>query len=650
MDLTVDIESYSDLDLKKVGLHVYAAHPSTRILIAAWAVDDDPVASISEGSGGLDKQRLVALLQSDDATVHAWNAAFEVALFYHCWGVEIPLERVRCDMVHAMSLALPGSLAQAGKAIGLDPELLKSSVGTRLINKFCKPRKPTKGKPWARCTIDTDPEDWAQFVGYCRQDVEAERAIHQRLRAFPMRAADWAEWRLDQKINTTGLPIDSTLVRGAIAADAAGRKPLVEESKRITGLANPNSLATLRKWLADQGVDTPNLTKTTVRDLLLEELPEDVRRALELRQQLGKTSVTKYQALDRATCEDGRLRGSLQFYGASRTGRWAGRIFQPQNIPRGSIKSTDQLHQTVERVRAGGEATADELSSCIRSAVRAPEGQLIRVADLANIESRILGWLAHSRRMLSCFASGGDIYRDFGGELFRMPAADLSKEQRNYSKPPTLGCGYGLGADGLVAYAAGMGQEMNIVEANDAVMVFRRTYHEVVRLWRLLEGATKDLIEYGKPGEGRRVGRLVFELKPPFLFMRLPSGRRLAYYKPKVEMQMAPWGDRVPTVTYMGVDQYTRKWTRMSTFGGKWVEQACQAISRDLLAHGMALADDMQFEVIGHTHDELQALSDADSWLDHEVLSWCMYQPPPWADEHLHLDAEGFSDIIYRKD
>lgn len=230
-----------------------------------------------------------------------------------------------------------------------------------------------------------------------------------------------------------------------------------------------------------------------------------------------------------------------------------------------------------------------------------------------------------------------------------MPAADLTKEQRNYSKPPTLGCGYGLGADGLVAYAAGMGTEMTRQQASDAVRLFRDTYHEVVRLWRLLESATKDLIEFGKPGEGRKVGRLVFELRPPFLFMRLPSGRRLAYYQPKVEMQLAPWGDEVPSVTYMGVDQYTRKWTRMSTFGGKWVEQACQAISRDLLAHGMALADETGFEVIGHTHDELQALSDEDSWLDHEVLSWCMYQPPPWADEHLHLDAEGFSDTIYRK-
>jgi DNA polymerase len=643
MRLFVDIETYSEADLKSAGLHVYAAHPSTQILVVAWALNDGPVqVACCEGSP---PQALLDHLATS-CLVHAWNAAFERTLFKHVWDLDIPLDRWRCDMVHSMSLSLPASLGQAGKAISLPPEMLKHTTGTRLIQKFCKPRKPTAGKPWTRSTAASDPEDWIQFVEYCRQDVEAERAIHRRLRRWRMPEQEWSYWRMDQRINETGLPIDRALVKGAMQADTRNRRDMMAEAREITRLGNPNSAQALLRWFAGNGLELPDLTKDTVRKALEQDLAPGVGRVLELRQDLARASVTKYKALDRATSSDHRLRGCLQFYGASRTGRWAGRVFQPQNLPRGSLKP-EQLREVVESVRNGADASADELVSCIRSAVRAPEGQLLRVADLANIESRILGWISNSRRMLDCFANDRDIYADFGTELFRCAIEEIDKARRNYSKPPTLGCGYGLGAVGLVAYADGMGQAMTLDQAQQAVDVFRSVYDEVPRLWRLLEQASKELIREGSGAT--RVGRLRFIMDAPFLFMELPSGRRLAYFMPKVEQKETPWGELADTVTYMGVDQYTRKWTRIGTFGGKWVEQACQAISRDLLAHGLAQAEESGFEVVGHTHDEIIALSDAQDWRDHDVLSWCMVQQPPWGDEKLYLGAEGFSDVIYQK-
>jgi len=643
----VDIETFSEADLPKVGAYRYAEDPSTRILMAAWAVDGGEV-RVETCDGGGPPADLLRLLNSPAATIHAWNAAFELAVFRSVWGLDVDLERVECDMVHAMSLALPGSLAAAGTALGMDASVLKDPIGSRLINKFSKPRRPTSSKPRARETQETDPENWALFEGYCKRDVESEREVYRRIRKWPMPCSEWAHWRQDQRINRTGLPIDADLVRGAMSADRSNRRALLAEAREITGVSNPNSVQQLRAWLQSRGCALETLDKAAVSDALAGDLDDTTRRVLEIRKELSKTSTKKFDALDRATCADSRLRGAFQFYGASRTGRWAGRIFQPQNLPRGTIKSVDVLHDTVERVRSGGTATADELVSCIRSAVRAPAGTVLAVADLANIESRILGWISNAKRMLQCFDTGGDIYRDFGQELFNLPAAELTKAQRNYSKPPCLGCGYGLGADGLVAYAAGMGQDMTKEEAQHAVGVFRDAYWEVPRLWRGIEDATFAVVN--GDAESMRVGRLRFERDGRWLFMVLPSGRRLAYLDPKIESRPAPWGGNTDTLTYMGMDQYTRKWTRLSTFGGKWVEQACQSISRDLLAHGLAEAERTGFQIVMHTHDEIAALVDDGSWLDHDVLSWCMTRPPQWADRRLYLGAEGFTDTIYRKD
>lgn len=642
----IDIETFAETDLTTEGLDRYAADPTLEILMASWFhqgelvtwSQPDPVPAV-----------LLGLLADPDVLVHGWNVRFERACIAAAWGVEIPWRRCRCDMAQALSLGLPGSLGAAGAALGLSADQAKKRTGRTLIRKFCQPRRPTKNKPWTRCNWETDPENWAEFVDYNRQDVRAEMTIHRKLARWPVPVFEWRHWCEDARVNDAGLPIDRTLVDQAILIDQRNHDRLIEEAQAITGLANPNSVAQLSDWLRRQGVATESLTKHQVQTLLDAGQTPEVERVLQIRQELGKTSVKKFHALARATGRDGRLRNSLQFYGAARTGRWAGRIFQPQNLPRGNINDPEALRETVERIRAGGEATPDELSSVIRCAVRAPDGRLLRVADLANIESRILGWLADSRRMLRVFADPeGDIYKDFAVELFQCRPDEVDKARRNYAKPPTLGCGYGLGADGLVKYAEGYFVDMTKDEAQTAVDTFRQTYPEVPALWRRLTAATVGLVRAGK---GRRVvGRLRFEYDAPFLFMILPSGRRLAYLQPTIEERKAPWGDMVPNVTYMGLDQYTRQWVRLSTHGGKWVEQACQAISRDLLALGVSQALAAGFEVVGHTHDELIALSGADDWLDHDVLAWCMTRPPPWGDAKLYLGAAGFSDVIYRKD
>lgn len=648
-EVFIDVETYSEANLKKTGTDVYASHPTTEVLLVSWAVDDGPTSTWDVRLSQVVPTPLRGLFEAQDTFFHAWNARFENAIFREVLGIRVPLERWYCDMVHALSLGLPASLAEAGAAVGLPESETKTRAGRRYVQLFCGPT-PSNWR-LRRCSKETHPEEWAGFLEYNAQDVVAERAIYRRLERWPVSALERGYWRLDQKVNDTGLPIDRVLVEQAIEVSDRNTRNEIRRAMELTGGVSPNNPVAFRGWLHQQGVPVPDITKHTVaRTLEEEDLPPAVREVLQIRQSLGKTSTAKYRALTNATSADGRLRGCLQFYGAARTGRWAGRVFQPQNLPRGGVSDPDELRRLVGRIRAGGEATQEELSDAIRAAVRAPEGKLLRVADLANIESRILGWISDSERMLRVFATGEDIYRDFASQLYRIPVEEVTKEQRNYAKPPTLGCGYGLGAKGLVAYADGMFVTMTQEEAQEAVDVFRSTYGEVVSLWRALERVTKHLL---REREGLAViGRLRFQYQAPFLFMVLPSGRRLAYLHPKLEQRPAPWDPEqlIDQVTYMGLNQYTRKWERMSTFGGKWVEQACQAISRDLLAYGMAEADRLGFEVIGSTHDELIALTDADDWRDHEVLAWCMTRMPPWGDDKLHLGAAGFSDEIYRKD
>lgn len=461
-------------------------------------------------------------------------------------------------------------------------------------------------------------------------------------------------YELDCEINQRGLPIDRLLVENAIAAYERNMASLTAQLKAATGLPNPNSVAQLGRWVDAQGVIATCLDKQALRELLDDpDLPGHVREVLALRQQAAMTSIKKYYALRDATSEDGRLRNTLQFYGAARTGRYAGRIFQPQNLPRGSL-SEDEMTEAVERIRAGGDATQEELQACIRAAVRAPEGYRLVVADLANIEARVIGWIAYDHTMLDVFAEGRDIYKDYGTALLRKPYDEIDKAERHYCKPPALGCGYGLGSKGLVAYADGMGVAMTREQSVEAVASYRERYKAIPAFWREIDAAAKRLTLRGR---GMcEVGRMTMAADPPWLFLRLPSGRRLAYLHPRVEQRIAPWAEededdppRVDTVTYMGVDQLTRQWRRQHTFGGKWTEQACQAIARDVLINGMLAANARDFEVLLTVHDELVTMVPEDSALGPRELEGCMTERPDWADDKLYLDAEGFESVFYHK-
>ena len=457
---------------------------------------------------------------------------------------------------------------------------------------------------------------------------------------------EWEHFMLDRTINQRGVPIDMALVSGGIAAYERNLETLYSRARELTHLNNPNSVTQLISWLDQRGTATETLDKQAVSGLLAGDLPDDVREVLEIRRQMSMTSIKKLYTLRDATSSDGRLRNTLQIYGASRTGRWAGRLFQPHNIPRGSLQG-DALYEAVERIRSGGDATMEEIQSCLRSCIRAPEGKRLVVSDLSNIESRILGWVADEPTMLKVFREGLDIYKDYGESLLRKSYSDITKPERNYCKPPALGCGYGLGAKGLVKYADGMGVTMNLDQSQAAVDAFRNRYSAVTKLWRDLESAKFSAI---RNGGTHKAGRCTFTLDDPWLFLGLPSGRKLAYLLPLVEMKETPWGEDRPTVTYMGTNQFTRKWERQKTYGGKIVENICQAISRDVLAEGLQEAEETGFECVLHTHDEIVAVIDEDDWLDETALSECMSVLPDWADDELYLDAEGFSDVIYRKD
>lgn len=465
-----------------------------------------------------------------------------------------------------------------------------------------------------------------------------------------MTANEWAVWRLDQKINRVGLPIDLVFVDSAIAIDTENRARLTARAAALMGVDNPNSRDQFVEWLAGEDVNVDTLRKADVAELRAGELAPNVREALEIRAELSKTSIKKYYTLRAATGTDGRLRGCFQFNGAARTGRWAGRIFQPQNLPSGSI-APKWIHVAREVIASGDYEfaaamypnVADLLSSGIRTAVAAPKGKKLVVADLASIETVMIAWAARCPALLAVFREGRDAYKEYATRLFGVPYDKVTPAQRKYSKPPVLGCGYMLGAKGLVAYAKGYGVTMGEDEAKAAVDAYRTAYPEVVRFWYAVDRAMKTAIE--SPGQVFKVG--VFKLKKDgdFLLLKLPSGRCLGYYKPEID----PDGRFGPEITYMGTELGSR-WTRLSTHPGKITENIIQAIARDLLAEGLINADaDPGLEVVGHVHDEILALADENDDTATDRLIAAMCRLPAWAAD-APVGAAGWSGLFYRKD
>lgn len=672
--LFIDIEVRSPTSIKH-GVYAHADDPDAELLLVAYALGREPVRQWSPAEGEPVPADLHKALTYHPA-LRAQNAAYERTVLASKYSQDLRDPDIwRCDMVGALYKSLPGSLDKLGEIVGLPADKRKLAEGKRLVKLFCMPRKPTKNKPWMWADHTNEPDKWALFKEYNRQDVETQRAIHYKLNRWPLPDTEQRIWELDQRINDRGLPIDMDLVRGAISVAETQFTQLTEQLVSLTGLANPNSVQQLLGWLSSEGIEMPNLQKATVIKTLQDpSVTGTPRKVLEIRQTIAKASNKKYNALVNAVSPDNRLRGTFQFYGANRTGRWTGKIFQPHNLPRGY--SDPKEIQLVRDLLAGkdpqnllGLLTDDDpltaMSKVLRACVRAPKGYHLDVADLNAIENRVLGWIARCQSILDVHNNGLCPYKSFAAHWFRLPYDAITKAMRTLAKPPVLGCGYMLSAGleietedgnieltGLRAYADSMGVTMDEDEAREAVDLFRTSYPEIPILWDELDQAFRDTI---RSRRSNRVGYVTFHYDKPFVVIELPNKRCLFYHDARILPRVPPWEwDKPnpktrPTITYMGQHQQTKNWVRITTHPGKITENIVQAIARDVLAEGLLAADAMGFEIIGHVHDEIIACTPDGSPLTVRDLCDCMSRPLVWAPG-LPLKAEGFQTVMYRKD
>lgn len=651
--VSIDIESYSEVDLPKVGLWVYASHPSTRIELASFAIDNQSVRTIDYTHPDSRiwnpyHTELLDLLGDPDVDYNAYNAQFERVMFELVWGVHTDLEQWHCTMVHAWSLGFSGGLADVGRQMGLDPDKEKVADGKKLVLKFCKPAPVTHKAD--RYDRNNSPQDWTRYVEYNRQDVVAEREVKRLLEPYPIAPAERQLYLLDQRINTRGLPIDLGLAHRAAKIDLEEKTRLRVQINHLTSLQNGSSPAQLLPWLKGHGMRMPNLQKKTVKEALALELPPRVRLALEIRQQISQTSTAKYAVVDRCT-HQGRLCGVFQFAGAQRTQRWAGRMFQPHNLKQGF----EDADEKAEILLLGDRKIVDVLygpvmpflANVMRAVVTAPQGSKLVVCDYAGIESRILGYMSGCTRINTLFAQGRDSYKDFATQVYRVAYEEVTAAMRKFCKPPVLGCGYQLGDKGLVTYADGMGILIQLVEATRLVGLWRELHPEVVAMWDWLIKAAKHVTYSGESISGYCV---TIRRDTRFLFIDLPSGRSIAYYRPRVEPRTPPWGGpRIPTLTYMGRNTYTNQWERITTHGGKITENIDQAIARDILGSGLVQMERDELPIVGHVHDEV-ILEVEDAYADDALLAAgdIMSTSPPELPGLL-LAAEGFITQRYKK-
>lgn len=692
--LWLDTETYSECDLKAHSTHRYAAHPSTEITVAQWAIDDEEptVLDCTAEVDVFDNPMAVlwSHLKDPEVIIKAHNSHFDRTLLRHVWGIDIPVERWMDTMIKAMAHGLPGGLDKIGEVLGLAEDQAKDKRGKQLIQMFCKPAP--KGSKIRRKTRETHPEEWAEFLEYSRQDIIAMREIDRRLPSWNYKPGhpELALWHLDQRINDRGFAVDLELAAGATAAAAREKERLKDKVYEaslgdLTNVSRRDEL--LRHIVEFYGVTLPDLKADTLKRRLEDpELPEGVKLLLSIRLEATKTSTAKYKALTNATSEDGRLRNTLQFAGAQRTARWAGRVFQPQNMPRPDMKQ-DQIDLGVEALKAGvADLTFDNVmrltANTVRGCIVAPPGKKLCIADLSNIEGRVLAWVAGEDWKLKAFADfdagvGEDLYKVAYGRSFNIDPKDAVGQKRQIGKVMELGLGYEGGVAAFLTFAAVY--QMDLDELADAVHTTapkdaiaqayniyewavkkRRTLGlpkniyvacEVLKAsWRAAHPQTKSLWKdtgdavrsaIANPGVTFDVRMLKIRRDGAWLRIKLPSGRYLCYLQPRVEE-----GDQI---TYMGVNQYTRRWGRIKTYGGKLVENIVQAIARDVLGYNMPLVEEHGFEIVLSVHDELLTeTEDRDLW-NHYRLAALMSNNPPWA-QGLPLSAAGFETYRYRKD
>ena len=639
--LSIDIETYSSVNLQKAGVYKYAESPDFDILLFGYSVDGGAVHVIDLACGEKIPTEIVDALSDESVTKWAFNAQFERVCLSKYLDTWLSPDSWHCTMVWSATLGLPLSLEGVGAVLGLEKQ--KLTEGKNLIKYFCVPCAPTKTNGGRiRNLPQHDMEKWEQFKAYNLRDVETEMSIQRKLTRFPVPDFIWDEYHLDQEINDRGIGLDMTLVEQAIAIDSISRKNLTQQIQNLTDLDNPNSVAQMKGWLSDNGLKMDTLGKKAVAETL-KTAPKHLADVLSLRQQLAKSSVKKYTAMQTAVCKDSRARGMFQYYGANRTGRFAGRIIQLQNLPQNHMSD---LADARALVRSGNydalellyDDIPDTLSQLIRTAFVPQDGRKFIVADFSAIEARVLAWLAGEKWRMQVFADGKDIYCSSASQMFGVPVEKhgINGHLRQKGKIAELALGYG-GSVGALKSKGALEMGLTEEELQPLVNAWRNANPMITALWWDIDRAVKTTVREHIPTE---VAGLKFTYESGFLFMKLPSGRRLAYVKPR--MGINQFGSE--SVTYEGVGA-TKKWERLESYGPKFCENAIQAIARDILMYAMQTLRNCS--IVAHVHDEL--IIEADRRMSLSAVCEQMGRTPPWA-KGLLLRADGYECDFYKKD
>lgn len=661
--LSIDIETKSSVDIGKAGLYRYAQSEDFEILLFAYQLDEGEVFVVDLANGEKIPPLIVDALSNPFVLKHAYNAAFE----WYCLnraGYETPLHEWRCTMIHGLYCGYTAGLDATGKAIGLPQDKLKLNTGKALIRYFCVPCKPTKSNGNRTWNLPKHaPEKWELFKAYCKQDVVTEHEILKRLSAFPVPLEEEELWQQDIQMNAFGVKVDTELIEGALTIGSISHSELIGEAGEITDLSNPNSTAQLKAWIEkeltnywNRKLELPGLKKEDVTALLeCVDIPKNVRRVLEIRQQLGKTSVKKYTAMETARGTDDRVRGLTQYYGANRTGRWAGRLVQLQNLPRNYISTLDYARNLVKEKNYAGIKflygnVPDTLSQLIRTAFIPSKEHKFVVADFSAIEARVIAWLAGEQWVNEVFATHGKIYEATASQMFHVPIEKIVKGNPEYSlrqkgKVATLALGYQGGTNALIAMGA-LNMGLTEEELPDIVQRWRNANPRIRDLWYAVENAALAAMQTAQP---QGINGLIFryegelEYGQSFLTVQLPSGRKLFY--PKPFLQENQFGKMA--IHYYTVGQQTKKWEVTSTYGGKMTENIVQAIARDCLAETLKRIDALGLQVVFHVHDEV--IIDAPMNVTVEEICGLMAEPITWAPG-LILKGAGFESSYYMKD
>ena len=643
--LNIDIETYSSVNLAKSGVYRYVEAPDFEILLFGYSVDGSAVQVIDLACGEKIPAEILGTLTDESVTKWAFNAGFERVCLSRYIGLPtgeyIAPSSWRCSMVWAATMGLPLSLEGVGAVLGLEKQ--KLTEGKELIKYFCQPCAPTKANgERTRNYPYHAPEKWSAFKKYNARDVETEMSIQARLAKYPVPDSTWEEYHLDQEINDRGVALDMTLVQAAIAIDGRSRSELTTAMKKLTELDNPNSVQQMKQWLAENGLETDTLGKKAVAELL-KTTPPELAEVLTLRQQLAKSSVKKYQAMENAVCTDGRTRGMFQFYGANRTGRWAGRLIQMQNLPQNHL---EDLAEARALVRCGDfdalemlyEDVPDTLSQLIRTAFVPQENRKFIVADFSAIEARVIAWLAGEKWRQDVFAEGKDIYCASASQMFKVPVEKhgINGHLRQKGKIAELALGYGGSVGALKAMGA-LDMGLTEEELPPLVDAWRQANPHIVKFWWDVDKAAMEAVRYNRTNSTHG---MAFSYRSGMLFITLPSGRRLAYVKPRIGENK--FGGSC--ITYEGIGG-TKKWERLDSYGPKLVENIVQATARDILCYAMRTL--RNYAIVMHIHDEL--VIEADRRMSLQAVCDQMGRTPPWASGLL-LRADGYETDFYKKD